>query len=117
MQAFARCCNSSATLIAVFTSVLAILADSPCSQTPDSFRAPADGFIRALAIQTDGKILAGGTFTRRGWPEAHRHSAIQSDPGSLRPRSFSANLMIQATSHRARKGLVRCSHGTVFTVG
>src|SRR3989442_450185 len=62
MQALARCCHSFATPIAVSTSVLAMLVDSACSQTPDSFRAPADGYIPALAVQSDGKVLAGGSF-------------------------------------------------------
>lgn len=43
--------------------VLGALAQSPL---PDSFNPGAGGGVYALAVQADGKILAGGRFTSNG---------------------------------------------------
>src|SRR3974377_2182476 len=39
---------------------------SALSQTPDSFNPGPNNSVNALALQTDGKILVGGTFTNLG---------------------------------------------------
>src|SRR5712692_4395411 len=49
--------------LAAHTFALAALAQSPL---PDSLNPEADGIVRSLAEQVDGKLLVGGEFTTLG---------------------------------------------------
>src|SRR3989442_11282827 len=52
-----------ALALSAHTFALAALAQSPL---PDSFNPGASSYVDALAVQADGKILAGGYFTVLG---------------------------------------------------
>jgi uncharacterized delta-60 repeat protein len=56
------------------------LAGPACAQSPDSFNPGADGSVRALALQTDGKVLAAGRFySSLGGQERHYIGRLNSD--------------------------------------
>jgi len=47
-----------------FSAVLALFPSGPvAAQTLDTFNPAVNGYVYALAVQTDGKILVGGSFT------------------------------------------------------
>ena len=56
---------------ALAIALLSLAAEAYC-QTPDAFNPGADGAVWAMAVQTDGKILVGGTFgTLGGQPRSY----------------------------------------------
>src|ERR1039458_3390153 len=55
------CIPRSIVFLALFS-----LAATLYSQTPDDLNPGADNFVYATAIQPDGKILVGGSFTTLG---------------------------------------------------
>jgi len=55
-----------ATLLAALLALSTLHFQPACAQTADNFNPWANGDVVSLAVQADGKILAGGQFTRLG---------------------------------------------------
>src|SRR2546428_554657 len=60
--------------------VLALVWRAPAqSPLPDNFNPGANGIVYSLAIQSDGKILAGGAFTALGGQTRNRIARLNAD--------------------------------------
>src|SRR5204863_5019314 len=61
----------------------------PATGVADSFNPSANGFIVTIAVQADGKILAGGLFSNIGGQP--RHNIARLDPTTGLADSFDPN--------------------------
>jgi uncharacterized delta-60 repeat protein len=77
--------------ILVFSGLL--FTDVPAVTPADSFNPNANGVVRAIAIQADGKVPAGGSFTTLGVATRNRISRLNAD-GSLDTFNPNANNLV-----------------------
>lgn len=67
------------TLLAVFAGLFLTFSHTAQAQTVDGFNPDANGFVRTVVVQTDGKIIIGGEFTQVAGTPRNRIARLNAD--------------------------------------